>query len=85
MRTRLYFRRQQHTLLRVGGYASRLHTLCSMRLFVLPPDEAIPVQVLLADQGGIALLYAGTCAQFRLCPHLVPRREQVPSVTEASG
>jgi hypothetical protein len=53
-----------------------------MPLFVLPPDEALPGQVLLTDQGGIALFYAGTRSQFRLCLRSVPGREQPTSLSE---
>src|ERR1700730_695656 len=50
-----------------------------MPLFVLPPGEAIPGQFLLSGQDGIALFYADTCAQSRLCWHSVRRREQSTS------
>src|SRR5262249_26945269 len=36
-----------------SGYASHSHTLRSMPLYVLPPDQETLGQVLLPDQGGI--------------------------------
>ena len=50
-----------------------------MPLFVLPPGEATPGQFLLPGQDGIALFYADTCAQSRVCWHSVRRREQSTS------
>jgi hypothetical protein len=73
--------RRQHVV-RIGGHASRSHTLRSMPLLVLPRAAATRGQVLLTDQGGIALFYAGICAQFRLCLHSVRRRARSTSPTE---
>ena len=80
--SRQHVRRQQHSVVRVGGYASRSHTLHSMPLLVLPRAAATRGQVLLTDQGGIALFYAGICAQFRLCLHSVRRRARSTSPIE---
>jgi hypothetical protein len=77
-----HVRRQQHSVVRIGGHASRSHTLRSMPLLVLLRAAATREQVLLTDQGGIALFYADICAQFRLCLHSVRRQAQSTSPTE---
>ena len=74
-------RRQQHSVVRIGGRASRSHTLRSMPLLVLPRAAATRGQLLLTDQGGIVLFYAGICAQFRLRLHSVRRQAQSTSPT----
>src|ERR1700730_248580 len=72
---RQHVRRQHYFVVRIGGDASRAHTLRSMPLLVLPRAAATRgVSPPLTDQGGIALFYAGICAQFRLCLHSARRR-----------
>src|SRR5262245_62510808 len=53
-----------------------------MLLCVLPPDEGTLEQVLLPDQGGIALSCADSSAQFRLCLQSVRHPEQSTSPPE---
>src|SRR5262249_8427526 len=65
-----------------SGYASHSHTPRSMPLYVLPPDQETLGQVLLPDQGGIALSCADSSAQFRLCLQSVRHPEQPPSPPE---
>src|SRR3984893_13838575 len=55
-----------------------------MPLLVLPRAVATRGQLLLADQGGIVLFYAGICAQFRLPPGH-PRQPDANSRLGSSG
>ena len=80
--SRRQVRRQHNQVVRIGGHASRSHTLHSMPLLVLLRAAATRGQVLLIDQDGIALFCAGICAQFRLCLHSVRRRARSTSPTE---
>src|SRR6266849_1782054 len=78
---RQHVRRQHYFVVRIGGHTSRSHTLRSMPLLVLPRAAATRGKVPLTDQGGIALFYAGICAQFRLCLHSARRRARSTSPT----
>src|ERR1700730_15731775 len=80
---RQHVRRQHYFVVRIGGHASRSHTLRSMPLLVLLRAAATRGEVLLIDQDGIALFCAGICAQFRLCSHSVRRRARSTSPIES--